>query len=50
MYDATTIQKLSEWLDDDKALATTLLNELIAFLKSGLAYKHFISAAMYIHV
>jgi hypothetical protein len=47
MYDATMIEKLAEWLDDDPSVATILLDELIAYLKSGLAYKHFISAAMY---
>ncbi|RCH93991.1 hypothetical protein CU098_010339 [Rhizopus stolonifer] len=47
MYDTDTIQQLSEWLDDDVSIATRLLNELIAYLKSGLSYRHFISAAMY---
>lgn len=47
MSDPLVIDKLSEWLDDDKLVANRLLNELIAYLKSGLSYKHFISAAMY---
>lgn len=45
--DENVIQKLSEWLDDDKNVAKRLLNELIAYLKSGLSYKHFISSSMY---
>lgn len=47
MNDETVILKLAEWLDDDQQVANRLLNELIAYLKSGLAYKHFISSAMY---
>jgi hypothetical protein len=47
MNDPMIIDKMSEWLDDDKSIATILLNELIVYLKSGLAYKHFISAAIY---
>jgi hypothetical protein len=47
MNDSLIIDKLSEWLDDDKSVAAILLNELIMYLKSGLAYKHFISAAIY---
>lgn len=47
MNDPLVIDKLSEWLDDDKLVANRLLNELIAYLKSGLSYKHFISAAIY---
>lgn len=47
MNDPLVIDKLSEWLDDDKLVANRLLNELIAYLKSGLSSKHFISAAMY---
>lgn len=45
--DENVIQKLSEWLDDDRDVAIRLLNELIAYLKSGLSYKHFISSSMY---
>lgn len=47
MNDSVVIDKLSEWLDDDSAIANRLVNELVAYLKSGLSYKHFISAAMY---
>lgn len=45
--DPLVIDKLSEWLDNDTSVASRLVNELQMYLKSGLAYKHFISAAMY---
>ncbi|KAI8354063.1 hypothetical protein BD560DRAFT_426897 [Blakeslea trispora] len=47
MYDKKTIQELSAWLDNDEDVVRRLLDELIAYLKSGLSYRHFISAAMY---
>ena len=47
MNDPLVISKLAEWLDDDKQVALRLLNEIIMYLKSGLAYKQFISAALY---
>lgn len=48
MDDPIVIKKMSEWLDDDPLVAKRFLNELIVYLKSGLSYKHFISAAMYV--
>lgn len=49
MDDSTVIKKISEWLKDDRdnALAERLLNELIAYLKSGLSYRDFVSSAIY---
>lgn len=47
MYDADILQQLAEWLDDDADMAKRLVDELIAYLKSGLAYKQFISDAVY---
>lgn len=47
MNDPVVIDKLAEWLEDDPLVANRLVNELIAYLKSGLSYKHFISAALY---
>lgn len=46
-YDADILKQLAEWLDDDVAMAKRLVDELIAYLKSGLAYKQFISDAEY---
>ncbi|KAG1048509.1 hypothetical protein G6F46_004375 [Rhizopus delemar] len=49
MDDSTVIKKISEWLKDDRdnALAERLLNELIAYLKSGLSYRDFVSSTIY---
>ncbi|KAI8878447.1 hypothetical protein K501DRAFT_297633 [Backusella circina FSU 941] len=47
MDDSKVIGALAGWLDDDENVAKRLIIELIAYLKSGLSYKHFVSTAMY---
>jgi hypothetical protein len=47
MDDAKIIGDLAGWLDDDENVAKRLIAELVAYLKSGLSYKHFVSTAMY---
>jgi hypothetical protein len=47
MYDTGVLRQLAEWLDDNVDIAKRLVDELIAYLKSGLAYKQFILDAKY---
>lgn len=47
MLDPIIIQKTAEWLENDKLVAERLLNELIAYIKSGLSYRDFVSTTVY---
>ncbi|CAO3683884.1 unnamed protein product [Rhizopus stolonifer] len=47
MNTQTIIEKLSEWMMDDSFVAERFLKELVAYIKSGLSVRDFISSTVY---
>ncbi|CAO3639439.1 unnamed protein product [Cunninghamella blakesleeana] len=47
MYDDTIIQQLSEFIDENERVINRWMDELLAYLKSGLNYMTFINTAQY---
>ncbi|CAO3578717.1 unnamed protein product [Absidia cylindrospora] len=47
MYDTNVIQQLSDWLNESDRVSRRLLDELLAYLKSGRSYIDFINTAQY---
>ncbi|KAI8096527.1 uncharacterized protein BX664DRAFT_324191 [Halteromyces radiatus] len=47
MYDDAVIQPLTEWLAETDQVTRRWMDELLAYLKSGLSYMHFINTAQY---
>ncbi|KAI8982097.1 hypothetical protein BDF20DRAFT_451254 [Mycotypha africana] len=47
MYDPSYLQMVAEWLNNKLTLAKKLIDELLAFIKSGLSYEQFITTIEY---
>lgn len=50
MYDNTVIQQLSEFVDENEQVMKRWMDELLAYLKSGLNYMTFINTAQYEYI
>ncbi|KAI8062166.1 hypothetical protein BC940DRAFT_128729 [Gongronella butleri] len=47
MHDTTLLQELADWLGEDTRVASRLIDELLAYLYSGLSYMSFVQRAQY---
>ncbi|ORX53161.1 hypothetical protein DM01DRAFT_1336353 [Hesseltinella vesiculosa] len=47
MYDPALLQELAEWLQENLAVSKRWMDELLAFLKSGLSYQTYVQRVQY---